>query len=384
MLIVMLTACSRHNDEFTSTPTPEQPKEPSVISIYVYQPDRPIVTRAGEGEVNPINNTTDESAINNIKIWVFNHSSEALIAYHSSETTTSNMSIVNENGVTYQLTVSPEFEAAAVKPNVDVFVLANDTQYDGDTTESTLEAAMIKVDEESDNYGLTTLTTEVPAGGLPMSGVLRDQSVTGTAPVYSLPTLKLVRAVSKVRFVFCREEGETPVKINSIQLGENMIPTQEYLFLGNDSKPYHIGTAYVAGATELVGNEDEVKTDIRQNANPLAYVYVDGMDPQEFEDKIAEGLNSDAANGITPKLSQVGPYYLRESDKQLSCTLKYQAGEAAEKTATVHMSATGVYEFSRNHTWTVYAYYGGSSLELITVIVRDWDDTNKNHNVYNW
>ena len=48
------------------------------------------------------------------------------------------------------------------------------------------------------------------------------------------------------------------------------------------------------------------------------------------------------------------------------------------------MSTSGEYEFSRNHTWTVYAYYGGSGLELITVLVKDWTDTESKHDVYNW
>ena len=152
MFIVMLTACSRHNDEFSAAT--DEPGEPSVLRIYVYQPDRPIVTRAGEGEVNPINNTLDESTINNIHIWVFNTNDKALIAYHSNEGAASDLSIVNDDGVVYQLAVSPAFEAAAVKPNVDVYVLANDTRFDGSTTAAQLEAAII----EGSNYGPATLT----------------------------------------------------------------------------------------------------------------------------------------------------------------------------------------------------------------------------------
>lgn len=373
MFIVMLTACSRHNDEFSAAT--DEPGEPSVLRIYVYQPDRPIVTRAGEGEVNPINNTLDESTINNIHIWVFNTNDKALIAYHSSEGAASDLSIVNDDGVVYQLAVSPAFEAAAVKPNVDVYVLANDTRFDGSTTAAQLEAAMI----EGSNYGPATLTTQVPAGGLPMSGVMRNMSVTGTAPVYSLPTIRLLREMSKIRFIFCREEGQTAVKINSILLKENMIPTEEYVFLGNDAQPYHISETFVDTQTEFVSSTDPVKTDICQNGNPLNYTYADGTDPQAYEDKL-----NDALSATTPKLSQVGPFYLRESNKQLSGTITYQAGDNPAKTIAFSMSATSTYGFSRNHTWTVYAYYGGSSLELITVFVKNWVDTNYNHEVYNW
>jgi hypothetical protein len=45
----------------------------------------------------------------------------------------------------------------------------------------------------------------------------------------------------------------------------------------------------------------------------------------------------------------------------------------------------GEYEFSRNHTWIVYAYYSKSGLVAVTVVVKNWDDpTEKSHEVYNW
>lgn len=394
LLIVLMTACSS-NDEST---TEESKKGPSVLSVYVYYPERPVVTRAGEGEVNPISNDDDESAINNLQIWVFNHTTKALVAYHSTQGETSNLSIVEESGIVYQLKVSPEFEGAETKPNVDVYVLANNTVFNGSTTRDALDAAVLEdPDPNSENtalhgsYGLTTLVTKVPAGGLPMACVLHDASVTGTAPVFRVPTMKLERTVSKIRFIFCREEGETPVKINSIKLDANMIPTQEYLFLAapenNEPQlPYNIGKtpAYIAEPKEFLTDTDPVKTDICQNDNPMAYAYVDGMDPQQFEDNIAEALRNDPDNNITPKVSQVGPFYLRESDKQLSGKIKYQAGTEEEKTIDFTMSTSGEYEFSRNHTWTVYAYYGGSGLELITVLVKDWTDTESKHDVYNW
>ena len=394
LLIVLMTAC-RSYDEPTAEDTK---KEPSVLSVYVYYPERPVVTRASGAEVNPISNDADESAINNLQIWVFKHDDGALIAYHSTQGETSNLSIVEESGIVYQLKVSPEFEGAETKPNVDVYVLANNTVFDGSTTRDALDAAVLEdPDPNSENtalhgsYGLTTLVTKVPTGGLPMACVLHDASVTGTAPVFSVPTMKLERTVSKIRFIFSREEGETPVKINSIKLDADMIPTQEYLFLAapenNEPQlPYNIGKtpAYIAEPKEFLTDTDPVKTDICQNDNPLAYGYVDGMDPQQFEDKIAEALRNDPDNDITPKVSQVGPFYLRESDKHLSGTIKYQAGEETEKTLTFSMSPSGEHEFSRNHTWTIYAYYGGSGLELVTVFVKDWENTETKHDVYNW
>lgn len=375
LLMMLLSACSK--DEKTETP-----KQPSMISVYVYLPERPIATRTGEGEVNPIQNLIDESIINNLQIWVFNHDTKALIAYHNPNETI-NLGIENEeNVVTYQLKVSPEFEAVpdGHKPLVDVYVLANVTGYDSTTERDDLDAALL----DGTHFGLESLTTEVPEGGLPMAAVNRGATVDGMAPVYKITHLKLTRTVSKLRFIFSRDRSEIPVKMTSVQLDANMIPTDEYLFLGTDNNPYHIGNSsgisYNDLAVELLAENDPVKTDICQNGNPLTYAYNEGMDPQEYENKIMEGLS-----GETPELSLVGPFYLRESDKQLSGTIKYMVGDTSKPDMRFTMSNGGQYEFSRNHTWTVYAYCGSSGLELIKVIVKDWDDSvPRDYGVFNW
>ena len=43
-------------------------------------------------------------------------------------------------------------------------------------------------------------------------------------------------------------------------------------------------------------------------------------------------------------------------------------------------------DFSRNHTWIVYAYYegAGDKLQIVTVYVKEWDDGNFDYVVYNW
>ena len=44
----------------------------------------------------------------------------------------------------------------------------------------------------------------------------------------------------------------------------------------------------------------------------------------------------------------------------------------------------GEYEFSRNHTWIVYAYYSKSGLVAVSVVLKGWTDTPKEHDVHNW
>ena len=389
MLIVLLTACSNHDES-------QEEKQSAFISVYVYAPDQPMITRADIGEVAPIDNTINEKIITSLQIWVFESSTGKLVSYYSPESV---YNLNNGTGVTYQLGMDEAFAKTEPKPNVDVYVVANVTDQtcgltlNQETTRAQLEAAMIQEVEAvtTDYFGLTTLTDKVPTAGLPMSGVLRDVEVTGAAPVYKIiPTVNLMRAVSKLRFIFSNGT-EKKIQIKSIKLDDKMIPTQEYLFLGSDEDTYHVGLNYVTG---VYGEKNFLKdelTDIAKNEDPLDYVYQAGMSAQEYEDLIDAGLHHTIIENEkevpAPELTQVGPFYLRESDKQLTGTITYDVinGETLEKEASAVFEMHDAGDFSRNHTWIVYAYYGVSRLEVVTVAVQEWMDTTlPTHSVYNW
>lgn len=384
-IVLLLTACSSES-ETTET------KQPPVINIYVYTPDKPMITRGDIGVVSPINNAINESKITKLQIWVFETGTNKLVSYYSPESV-ANLNGTNSSGEAhYQLSVSEAFAQAQTnnteKPHVDVYVVANTascglSSLGESTTRTALEALMIQKSNAKDYFGLTTLADEVPETGLPMSGVLRNVEVQGSSPVYRLDNVKLTRAVSKIRFVFCREkpeEGKTdiPVKINSVKLNKSMIPKEEYLFLGTSemSTPYpeyHVGS-YETEADDAKEFLPDPWDDIPTNDNPLDYAY-QSQSAQDYEDLIAEGVTKG-------DLKELGPFYLRESDKLLQGVITYQKGEEAEKTATFEMKTAG--DFSRNHTWTVYAYYSKSGLVAVTVAVKDWDNTDRSHEVYNW
>ena len=397
LVVLLLTACSSESD---TTET----KQPPVINIYVYAPDKPMITRSDIGDVNPIDNTINESIITKLQIWVFDNESGDLVAYYSPESV-EDLNGTNSNGEAhYQLSVSEAFAQKAQRaqsnnnplPRVDVYVVANSSSFGMTFSEATpradLEAAMIKKSETNDYFGLEPLTATVPQDedgnsiGLPMSGVLRNVTVQGSSPVYKLQNVKLTRAVSKIRFVFCREKPEEnqediPVKINSIKLKESMIPKEEYLFLetGDDAKPYRVGTFETNDAREFLpvnsNNEVQILNDIPKNDDPLLYVYQQAQSAQDYEDLIAKGVTKN-------ELKELGPFYLRESEWQLEGVITYQKGEETEQTATFKMKTAG--DFSRNHTWTVYAYYSKSGLVAVTVAVKNWDNTERSHEVYNW
>jgi hypothetical protein len=373
MLIVLLFSACSGDSESSET------KQPTVISVYVFSPNNPIITRADVGPVAPIENPENENEgkITKLQIWVFNHDTGEKIAYYSPESV-ANLNGTSATGATYQLSVSEEFAQASTKPQVDVYVIANVTQdncgmsFVEGTPRETLEAALI----QGNYFGLTNLTDRVPADGLPMSGVQRDVTVSGSSPVYRLPeNVVLTRAVSKIRFVFCREASEgnsadnKKVQIQSVILNKWMIPVKESLFLGAASNVYETVND---DSKEFV---DEVLADIPTSENPLQYVY-QSQSAQEYENLIATGVAAE-------ELKQLGPYYLRESDKLLKGTITYQKEGEEAKTTEYKMAAAG--DFSRNHTWIVYAYYSKSGLVAVTVVVKNWDDpTEKSHEVYNW
>ena len=194
--------------------------------------------------------------------------------------------------------------------------------------------------------------------------------------------MKLIKSIIK-RHVLRKDANK--VKINSIKLGAEMIPTQEYLFLetGENAPAFHVGSYGTNDAKEflpIVENQVQTLPDIAQNEDPMAYSYQAGQDAQEYEDLIETGLNKTPA----PELTQVGPFYLRESGKQLTGTITFQKNDGTSEAKDVTFAMHQAGDFSRNHTWIVYAYYSASGLVAVKVVVKDWTDVVKSHEVYNW
>jgi len=200
-----------------------------------------------------------------------------------------------------------------------------------------------------------------------MSGVLKNQDVVGEAPVLrvgtsSIATVKVTRAVSKVRFVFANTKGEPELKIKKITLDAGVHPTSEYLIPRTATLLYNPTEAILWS-----GNVTAVEID-----DPTIYIY-GGQEAQVYENLIDQ-------SGLTTK----GPFYLRESDNRLTGKISYSIG-GEDKESTFQMDAAG--DFRRNHTWIVYAYHaGGGFLQLSAIYVKGWNTTNnpKNHEVYNW
>lgn len=370
MAAVLLYAGCVDTDRETG-PSSEDGRWPTFLAIYVYSPEKPVVTRGSDD----VSASFAERRVRSLQIWVFQHDSGELVGYLSPMTNVLN----SEQSDAFLMDVTESFSKNL--PHVDVFVAANvgNSSLGSSSTRAELESALM-VNGDNADFGITSLTMSVPTAGLPMTGVLRNQPVYGDTPVLrigtssEIATVKLLRTVSKMRFFFtCHAEATESVVIDDIVLGGNMIPTDEYLFLSDDGSSCHIGGDYESASTLLATAVGEPAT----CTAPSAYVYNLGMEAQEYENLLESGRTSG-------QLTQVGPYYLRESDRLLSGTISYHVNGKARQ-ASFQMEQA--YGFSRNHTWVVLGYFESNTdgdLQLNSIFVKDWSEVSREHNLYDW
>lgn len=391
MLLLLLTACSSDDDTRNDNP---------VLKIYVYSPDHPIVTRVDnpDPDVDPIGR---ESEIKTLQVWVFKHlepndpnyATSKSIGYIS--TNGNDISSETNQGTLVMNITDPTF--IQNKPNVDVYVAANVTKYGITLSENSTRQNLIDAKIGEDYFGVKSgkIVTSVPTDGLPMSGVLKNQPVFGTAPVFGVGTednlakVKLVRAVSKIHFVFCCIKDDITHQVKSISLDGSKIYKREYLFLdGEYSATGGPGYRYKVDATSnplLSGAKTIMNTETTINS------MVTDKDPSYYEwtNQTGQDYETVIAGGITAgDLNDLGTYYLHESDKQVGGTITYLDGNVTKST-TFKISDPGDFtygDFGRNHTWIIYAYFNyAKGLEVVTVKVNDWEATDpETHDVYNW
>lgn len=367
---MFLMACSNEDDI---------PAEECYLEVYVYAPGHAIITRADVGTVAP--SVALENRVNNLKIWVYRHGDGRLVSYKDTTATYLNEAAGQEK---FMMKVDRTF--AGSPENVDVYVVANAkscglSSLDESTTRAQLDDAKIS----GNNFGTEELTQSVPADGLPMSAVLRNQPVTGHFPTLrigtasQMATMELTRAVSKMRFVICRVNEESTadkqlVGIDDISLDAGQIPDASYIIPRED----HSGYAYSHEAIRFGGVG---KNDIPEVKDPLIYVY-ETQKAQEYEDLINAAVKAG-------ELKQIGLTYFRESPKQISGTIKYTHTKGGTHQETVDFSISTPGDFLRNHTWIVYIYFMDSTVHVLTITdigVKDWvkDPEEEDVTFHNW
>lgn len=327
----------------------------------------PVMTRA---EVGTLPSTDEENALHSLAIWVFTSDPDnhALIAYKPIPES----DFPPAGGIRrYSIPVTREF--ARTPPQIDVFVLANGESIGcnlgADATWEDLNGASFGKTDTEDFFGLTNPVTSIdPEKGLPMSGVGYNKTVQGDAPVLTVETIVLKRAVSRMRFVFCKTktEGEEQqvVSINNVILSGHQIPLQEYVFTStstgivydktNTADSYVNDSFYLPGPSTLAENEAP-ENYIYVNQDPVAY-------QRMLDDAVEEGL-----------LTDMGYIYFRESDKRLIGWIEYTV-DGVTRTREFSMATAG--DFARNHTWTLLGFFlSGRNLQL-ALNVLPWDMNN--------
>ena len=409
-MTMLLMACGGSEEENSSIPEDED----CYLDIYVYAPDRPIVTRADVGEIS---SSELESKVHTLQIWVFKNNNGEKVGYLDADPQNLNNGIGQQK---YRMMISNDF--ARYPENVDVYVVANAascglSSLGASTERKDLNDAMIG----TGNFGTTLpLVSSVPENGLPMSAVLKNQSIVGKFPVLrigtesQIATLHLTRAVSKLRFVLCRIKEQTSStktlsSINSIKLNGSMIPEETYLMPGTYNYSSYVSGDITFEDGDFV-NHKLMPDKIPQVVNPLVYTY-ETQTAQDYENLIdaaverdldnldklkayGQAKNIDELKNLTaadlPQLKQLGLTYLRESDKQLAGTISYtynDNGTPQTKEFTFSMAAAG--DFLRNHSWIVYIYYMDSKIYTLTVTyvgMKEWvaDGQPESPYFYNW
>lgn len=359
-------------------------REDAQLMVSLYIPGA-VMTRAETGMVNPLR---DELSITSLQIWAFLSESGELISYKYFSPGLNNTGMPNSSITRFGLPLSDEMFAllSGSRPKVDVYAVANAASAVSPVPGSETSR------DELDNLVITEiggnwpLTRAVPDAGLPMSGVLKGADVTGGYPVLNINNLKLTRAVSKIRFVFCQQgipATETTVaekandaceivKITFDGGSDCQISTTERLFttqsldLG-DTPEYVSLSSEISGSggNTLIPNsilsivEDPGSLFFRSTGNETEAA-------EHYENRL---------DAVISQYSQVGPIYFRETDKTISGQIFYRVEPNGELlSARFSMLENDV--FSRNHTWIVYACFVEETMKLeLKVVVLPWEYT---------
>ena len=348
LLLPVMFACSR-KDVYGDEPT---------LGIYIETPGDPF-TKADVGDVP---GSTAENAVHDIFVWIFLSDTHELM-----ETLDLTGSQLPSPGRVrrYDIAVSRDF--AREKPSVDVFAIANRESIGCNLDQNSTWDEISEAVFTNPYFGVAQPTTSVdPAKGLPMTGVRHNLEVQGDEPILSVETVTLVRAVSKLRYVFCKmanENEQDDIRITGVTLNGGRIPVSEYLFLSSPTQKYNIVTT----GDDIVDYEQQpivtgALPSLAANETPERMVYA-GQDAAAYESM----LNDAIAAGT---LTDGGVTYLRESDKLLTGRVDYEIN-GVSSSKSFAMAARG--DFVRNHNWTLYGYFlSGRNLQLTTRVLP-WD-----------
>lgn len=347
-------------------------------------------TRAGERRTEGVladneskADPNSESDIHSIKVWVFQSGTNEdanPIAYKEE-------ALKDINGsYNLQLRFLRKIAGKEVE-NIDLYILANSESTNIESKLNGKDFSSITRKELQNICFDTTFgiqdngnpqNTEVPETGLPISRAITNISVenhVGTTEAEAKTKgikIPLVRAVSKLHFYFARKTGIENVKVTSIEVEGNTIPTASYIFPDeteykeNDdnqvvtSNKYDVNsTGYVSTVLKLNGVETD---NIKEVEDPEKFKKNETQTAQDYLDAFKKaGI---ASHNLC---------YLRETTKAIKGKIHYSLG-TEEKSVDFSIPTDG--KAIRNRELVVYGYFLNGQIGMLTVTptIKEWQD----------
>lgn len=347
-------------------------------------------TRAGESRTEGVladnkskADPNSESDIHSIKVWVFlsgTNEDANPIAYKEEALKDINSSY------NLQLRFLRKIAGKEVE-NIDLYILANsestniESKLNGKDFSNITRKELQNICFDS-TFGIqengNPQNTEVPETGLPISRAITNISVenhVGTTEAEAKTKgikIPLVRAVSKLHFYFARKTGIENVKVTSIEVEGNIIPTASYIF---------------PDETEYKENDDnQVVTSNKYNVNSTGYVStvlkLNGVetdnikeveDPEKFKKNETQTAQDYLDAFKKAGIASHNLCYLRETTKAIKGKIHYSLG-TEEKSVDFSIPTDG--KAIRNRELVVYGYFLNGQMGMLTVTptIQEWQD----------
>ena len=347
-------------------------------------------TRAGERRTEGVladneskADPNSESDIHSIKVWVFQSGTNEdanPIAYKEE-------ALKDINGsYNLQLRFLRKIAGKEVE-NIDLYILANSEstniqdKLSGKNFSSITRKELQNISFDS-TFGIqdngNPQNTKVPETGLPISRAITNISVekhVGTTEAEAATKgikIPLVRAVSKLHFYFARKTGIENVKVTSIEVEGNTIPTASYIFPDETEYKENDDNQVVTSNKYNVNSNGYVSTDLKLNG-----VETDNIKEVEDPESFIKKSNQTAQEYLDAfKKAGIASHnlcYLRETTKAIKGKIHYSLG-TEEKSVDFSIPTGG--KAIRNRELVVYGYFLNGQMGKLTVTpsIQEWQD----------
>ena len=223
-------------------------------------------------------------------------------------------------------------------------------------------------------------TTEPYLGeptGVDIRALKGGQTLTPEQMRQMMPIIQLERAVAKLRFAFAKPQGMDGVQITKIEIGNNQIPEQTFVFpRESNTTDFSLptGVSYSTATTTIPidGTPLLTSAQIRAVSDPEALTSTSTRKLTENQEKTPSQMTASEYDSFLSTNTSTQLVYLRETDKAISGKIYYRLpGDTADRDETFTMTLSETTNFHRNHYWTVYAYFKGGGL-YIRPFINDW------------